>query len=97
MPREIARVVVMEDVWFRDKTAGDRPVLATISVLDPMKQAGQEVGHQHCTDYLQNDHNSPMVPACGRFRDFPLAAPGKMKLAVLVDAALIDKNRSVIQ
>ena len=51
---------MMQDVWLRNQRAGDGPVLATVSILEPVEQAGQEVGHQHCTDYLQNSHKFPI-------------------------------------
>src|SRR5262245_10317921 len=52
--REIARVVVMQDVWFCDKPASNRPVLVAIGILEPVKQARKEVGHQHHSDELNN-------------------------------------------
>jgi hypothetical protein len=63
---------MMEDVWFRDEMAGDGPVLATVSIFEPVEQAGQEVGHQHRTDYLQNNHKFPLIPGLRSFSGFPI-------------------------
>jgi hypothetical protein len=62
--------VVVEDVWFRDEPAGDEPVLATVSVFKPVKKAGQEVGHEHRTNYLENNHNFPTVDGLRSFPGF---------------------------
>jgi hypothetical protein len=52
VPGEIARVMVMQDIGFRDEPASDRPVLLSVGIFEPMEKAGEKVGHQHRSDNL---------------------------------------------
>jgi len=52
VPGEIARVMVMQDIWFRDKPANDRPVLLAVGIFQPMEKAGEKVRREHRSDKL---------------------------------------------
>src|SRR5215471_13474177 len=39
MTREIARVMVMQNIWLCDEPAGNGPVLVAIRVLEPVEEA----------------------------------------------------------
>lgn len=56
VPREMARFMVMQDVWRRDEPTGNRPILPTICILKPVKQTGQKVRYQQHADKLKNNH-----------------------------------------
>ena len=53
--REISRVVMMQDVGLGDESAANRPLLAAISILEPMKQPGDKIGDQHGDDNFKNN------------------------------------------
>src|SRR6266436_3188066 len=62
MARKVARILMMQNIWFRNQRASDRPRLPAISILGPMEQAGDKVSYQNGGDDFKDNHAGTVTP-----------------------------------